>query len=153
MAPTIVRDGQFRLFFFSREERRIHVHVAHPDGEAKFWLTPTVSLATQVGLSVRQLREAQAVVEAHLEEIQHAGSVISAPEVTHVSPHGFWLLVDDEELLVPFAQFPWFRSATIDQLTTIERPAAEHLYWPLLDIDLALASIRDPAAFPLVSRG
>jgi hypothetical protein len=36
MAPTIVRDGQFRLFFFSREETRIHVHVAHPDGEAKF---------------------------------------------------------------------------------------------------------------------
>jgi hypothetical protein len=39
MAPTIVRDGQFRLFFVSREETRIHVHVAHPDGEAKFWLT------------------------------------------------------------------------------------------------------------------
>jgi hypothetical protein len=45
MAPTIVRDGQFRLFFFSREETRIHVHVAHPDGEAKFWLTPDVHLA------------------------------------------------------------------------------------------------------------
>lgn len=28
MAPTIFRDGQFRLFFFSREETRIHVHVA-----------------------------------------------------------------------------------------------------------------------------
>jgi Domain of unknown function (DUF4160) len=40
MAPTIVRDGQFRLFFFSREETRIHVHIAHPDGEAKFWLIP-----------------------------------------------------------------------------------------------------------------
>ena len=34
MAPTVVRDGQFRLFFFSREETRIHVHVAHADGEA-----------------------------------------------------------------------------------------------------------------------
>lgn len=40
VAPTIVRDGQFRLFFFSREETRIHVHVANPDGEAKFGLTP-----------------------------------------------------------------------------------------------------------------
>ena len=39
MAPTVVRDGQFRLFFFSREEERIHVHVAHPDGEAKFGLS------------------------------------------------------------------------------------------------------------------
>lgn len=55
MAPTVVRDGQFRLFFFSREETRIHVHVAHPDGEAKFWLTPVVAIATSTGLSQRQL--------------------------------------------------------------------------------------------------
>ena len=50
MAPTIVRDGQFRLFFFSREEARVHVHVAHPDGEAKFWLSPEVNLANHTGL-------------------------------------------------------------------------------------------------------
>ena len=56
MAPTIVRDGQFRLFFFSREETRIHVHVSHPDGEAKFWLTPGVALANHTGLSATQIR-------------------------------------------------------------------------------------------------
>jgi hypothetical protein len=72
MAPTILRQGPFRLFFFSREESRIHVHVAHPDGEAKFWLAPTIAVATSVGLSERQLREASAVVEEHLEEIRHA---------------------------------------------------------------------------------
>jgi hypothetical protein len=72
MAPTVVRDGKFRMFFFSREEARIHVHVEHPDGEAKFWLTPTVALATSTGLSTRQLREAQFAVEAHLKEIQDA---------------------------------------------------------------------------------
>jgi Domain of unknown function (DUF4160) len=72
MAPTVVRDGQFRLFFFSREEARIHVHVAHPDGEAKFWLAPEIAVATSTGLSPRQLREAQAIVEAHIQEIQDA---------------------------------------------------------------------------------
>ena len=72
MAPTIVRDGQFRLFFFSREERRIHVHVAHDDGECKFWLTPSVSLAVNVGLSPAQLRQAQATVEAHFGELENA---------------------------------------------------------------------------------
>ena len=30
-------------------------------------------------------------------------------EVTNVSPHGFWLFVDDEELFVPFTEFPWFK--------------------------------------------
>ena len=72
MAPTVARDGQFRMFFFSREEMRIHVHVEHPDGEAKFWLTPNVTLATYTGLSKNQLREAEAVVVAHLKEIQDA---------------------------------------------------------------------------------
>ena len=72
MAPTIVRDGQFRLFFFSREETRIHVHVAHPDGEAKFWLSPDIHLAVNMGLSSNQVRQAQAVVTAHLQEIEHA---------------------------------------------------------------------------------
>ncbi len=72
MAPTIVRDGLFRLFFFSREETRIHVHVAHPDGEVKFWLTPSVHLAVNIGLSSVQLRQAQKVVEAHIQEIQDA---------------------------------------------------------------------------------
>jgi len=49
MAPTVFREGQFRFFFFSREEARIHVHVSHPDGEAKFWLPPHIHLATSVG--------------------------------------------------------------------------------------------------------
>ncbi|NUP87290.1 MAG: DUF4160 domain-containing protein [Burkholderiaceae bacterium] len=72
MAPTIVRDGQFRLFFFSREEARVHVHVSHPDGEAKFWITPDVHLAVNIGLSSTQVRDAHAVVEAHIQEIQDA---------------------------------------------------------------------------------
>ena len=58
--------------FFSREETRIHVHVAHPDGEAKFWLAPTVMLASHTGLSQRQLQLAQTVVKAHFEEIKNA---------------------------------------------------------------------------------
>jgi hypothetical protein len=81
----------------------------------------------------------------------HGGS-ISAVEVTNVSPRGFWLLVDGEELAVPFDQFPWFREATIAQISRVELPAPHHLHWPELDIDLAIESIRDPGKFPLVAR-
>lgn len=35
-----------------------------------------------------------------------SGTAISAVEVTNVSVHGFWLLLGDEELAVPFAAFP-----------------------------------------------
>lgn len=72
MSPTVLRDGPFRLFFLSREEERVHVHVAHPDGEAKFWLEPELELATSVGLSPRQLADAENVLRRHREEIRHA---------------------------------------------------------------------------------
>jgi hypothetical protein len=80
------------------------------------------------------------------------GIATSAVEVTHVSRHCFWLLLDDEELVVPFVDFPWFRKATIDQLTDVQRPTATHLYWPQLDVDLAVESVRDPSAYPLVAK-
>ena len=80
------------------------------------------------------------------------GTVTSVAEVTHVSKHGFWLLLDSEELLVPFEQFPWFKKATIEQLSEVLWPTPDHLYWPQLDADLSVQSIRDPAAFPLSSK-
>jgi len=80
------------------------------------------------------------------------GIITSAAEVTHVSKHGFWLLLGQEELLVPFAEFPWFKQATIEQLSDVQWPSANHLYWPQLDADLSVESIRDPAAFPLLSK-
>lgn len=73
-------------------------------------------------------------------------------EVTNVSNHGFWLMLEAEELFVPFSQFPWFKDAPIAKLTNVERPQSHHLYWPDLDVDLAVESIRDPGKFPLVAR-
>ncbi|MEI8266432.1 MAG: DUF2442 domain-containing protein [Betaproteobacteria bacterium] len=72
--------------------------------------------------------------------------------MTHISAHGFRLLLGEEELLLSFEHFPWFKSATVQQISNVERPSPEHLYWPNLDVDLAAESIRHPEAFPLVSR-
>ncbi len=79
------------------------------------------------------------------------GKLTSQAEVTHVSPHGFWLLLADEELFLPFTDFPWFRGATIEQLCQVEWPTENHLFWPSLDIDLSVESIRNPSAFPLMA--
>ena len=80
------------------------------------------------------------------------GTTTSVAEVTHVSKHGFWLLLDHEELLVPFADFPWFKQATIEQLSDVQWPSADHLYWPQIDVDLSVESIRNPTKFPLLSK-
>lgn len=80
------------------------------------------------------------------------GTVTLAAEVTNISRHCLWLLVGEEELAVPFSEFPWFKKATIEQLTDVERPSEDHLYWPQLDVDLSVASIRSPEDFPLLSK-
>jgi hypothetical protein len=80
------------------------------------------------------------------------GTAISEVEVSLASNKGFWLLLKDEELFVPYAEFPWFKKATLEQITTVECPAPNHLYWPLLDVDLAVDSIRNPSQFPLVAK-
>jgi hypothetical protein len=76
----------------------------------------------------------------------------SPAEVTNVSQHGFWLLLNDEELFLPFAEFPWFRDVAIGKILHVELPSPGHLYWPELDVDLAVESIRHPDRFPLMSR-
>lgn len=72
VSPTIFRNGPYRFYFFSREEPRMHVHVQCPDGEAKYWLEPTVALAQNQGLTQPQIRATQALVEGHFDEIRSA---------------------------------------------------------------------------------
>jgi len=49
MSSTVVKEGAFRLFFFSREELRMHV-LTRTDSEAKYWLEPSIALAENFGL-------------------------------------------------------------------------------------------------------
>ena len=80
------------------------------------------------------------------------GPSISPVEVTNVSPHGFWLFIGQRELFVPFRDFPWFKDASIAAITRVELPSPHHVYWPDLDVDLAVESIEHPEKYPLVSQ-
>jgi len=72
MSPTVLREGAYRLFFFSRVEAWPDLHVAHPDGEAKFWLDPEMEEATLIGLSAHQMGEALDIVTRHEQEVRNA---------------------------------------------------------------------------------
>ena len=80
------------------------------------------------------------------------GRSISPVEVTNVSPHGFWLFVGEHELFVSFKDFPWFKDASIRQISQVQLPSEHHLYWPDLDIDLAVDSLTHPERYPLISQ-
>lgn len=72
MSPTLFRERGYRFFFFSREETRMHVHVAHAEGEAKYWLEPEIVLAENYRLTAQSLREVEALVRNHEQEIRDA---------------------------------------------------------------------------------
>lgn len=72
MSPTIFREGPYRFFFFSREESRIHVHVASSDGEAKFWIAPEIALAESHGLAEREINDLVRIIREHEQQIRTA---------------------------------------------------------------------------------
>jgi hypothetical protein len=80
------------------------------------------------------------------------GATTSDVEVTNISRHGFWLFLDDREIFLPFEEFPWFQQASVGSILKVERPHPHHLYWPDLDIDLAVESIEYPERYPLKAR-
>lgn len=81
------------------------------------------------------------------------GTSTSVVEVTHISKHGIWLLLEDRELFMAFDNFPWFRNAPVGAIQDVQWPHPRHLYWPQLDIDLAVDSVEHPEQFPLVAKG
>ena len=78
------------------------------------------------------------------------GKNTSAIEVTNISAHRIWILVRDKELFMSYEDFPWFKTATINQIFAVVAESEKHLRWPQLDVDLSLESIRDPGVFPMV---
>ncbi len=80
------------------------------------------------------------------------GASTLTAEITGISPLGLWLLAVDREYFIPFADYPEFRQATVDQLYRLDNPSPTQLYWPDLDIDIDLDALEDPQRFPLEFR-
>ena len=79
------------------------------------------------------------------------GKRTSEAEVLSISSNGLWLLVGDREYFLAFKLFPWFKRAPVGHVLNVQRPNPGHLYWPDLDVDIAVESIEQPDRYPLVS--
>lgn len=73
-------DGKYRFYFFSREEKRRHVHVSSPDGEIKVWLEPEISIAKVVNLNSHEVADI-------LETIRNSQAEINAERTKHFENH------------------------------------------------------------------
>lgn len=72
VSPTIFREGPYRFFFFSREEPRVHVHVASSHGNAKFWIAPEVEIAENHDIPERELTNIVKILQRRRNEIEAA---------------------------------------------------------------------------------
>ena len=56
------------------DSRRPHVttHGLDTDGEAKFWLEPTIELARNIGLGSAKMKEAERLIKSRKKEITDA---------------------------------------------------------------------------------
>jgi hypothetical protein len=73
-------------------------------------------------------------------------------EVINIEPLGFWVLVDDREYFIPFAEYPVFKGASIEQIFQIQRVSLIQLHWPDLDADIEIEALEQPENYPLVFR-
>ncbi|MBI3459453.1 DUF2442 domain-containing protein [Candidatus Acetothermia bacterium] len=80
------------------------------------------------------------------------GRNILEAEVTHISKHGFWLLLNKKEFFLSFEKFPWFKEASVSEILNVQWLQPHHLYWPDLDVDLTVESIEHPERYPLVAK-
>ncbi len=77
------------------------------------------------------------------------GKNILKPEITNISRHGFWILLEKKEFFLPFKEYPWFLNAKISSLINVELIHNHHLHWPDLDVDLSIEIIAHPERYPL----
>ena len=83
-------------------------------------------------------------------KLTRRGKNTSDVEVTNISAHGFWLLLQNREHFVPFDENPWFKDATVRQILHVRLLRGHHLHWPDLDVDLEIDALSDPARYPLI---
>ena len=77
------------------------------------------------------------------------GQSTSNVEVVDISPHGIWILAQEEEIFLPYEDFPWFKKGSVEAVLNVEEQSPGHYHWPDLDIDLGIDTMRHPDRYPL----
>ncbi len=80
------------------------------------------------------------------------GNTTSAIEITDTDVLGIRMLRRNEVLFLSYQDFPWFENQPKRKIENVTEVSPEHFYWPEIDVDLCLDSIRHPGKFPLKAR-
>src|SRR5947207_3715999 len=73
-------------------------------------------------------------------------------EIQNISKFGLWLFVTGKEYFLPYERHPWFKDATVAEISNVQFFFGHHLRWPDLDVDLDLDSLQHPERYPLIAK-
>ncbi|GHV21810.1 hypothetical protein FACS189428_2840 [Clostridia bacterium] len=68
MSPTFLNIKGYRIFVWSKEEERKHVHVIKDNNQCKYWLEPVIELAENKGFKEKELNEIKKIIENNEEK-------------------------------------------------------------------------------------
>ena len=77
------------------------------------------------------------------------GKDTSSNSVTGITTHGFWILVNDKEYFISFADYPVFKKAAVENIFDFRLVSPAQLRWETIDCDIELESLDNPQKFPL----
>ncbi|MDX1957860.1 MAG: DUF4160 domain-containing protein [Leptospiraceae bacterium] len=73
--PTVFYHNKYRFYFYSNEFQAanilepVHIHIESGENDAKFWIEPEISLASNNGFRNKELSEIEKVIEIKRDEI------------------------------------------------------------------------------------
>ena len=149
MSPTFLKFKSYRFYVNNREESRKHIHVQTPDGELKIWLEPEVKIDKIYNVKPKEVREILQIVKEHKNEFIKNGKNTSIFEITGITKHGIWFILDDKEYFIPFKDYPMLKRLSVEDLLNASFSPPEHIYWEKNDIDIELSALENPEKYNL----
>mgnify|MGYP000032790950 FL=1 len=70
MSPVFRREDGYVFKIFSNEEKRKHIHVYKAENSAKFWLEPSVELASNEGFSNKEIRKILSIINIYANQFR-----------------------------------------------------------------------------------
>ena len=70
--------------------------------------------------------------------------------VSGITRFGIWILVNGFEYYLNYTEYPWFKKATVDQISNLKFKHNHHLSWPDINVEIELESLIHKEKYPLI---
>lgn len=71
-------------------------------------------------------------------------------EITGITKHGIWFILDDKEYFIPFKDYPSLKKMPVEDLLNASFSPPEHIYWENHDIDIEISALENPEKYNLI---